>query len=100
MKYFNIFKNTKKKEGSTEPDYNISVNVGTKEQPENMIAGACWLKDGKSGKYFSCKLSDSFVDHTKGVSKKGFTLELEPSNGNKMPDMPDVQVEPESEIPF
>jgi hypothetical protein len=79
MKYFNIFKNTSKKEGSTAPDYRISVNIGTKENPENVEAGGCWLKDMKSGgKYFSCKLSDLYVDKEKGTARQGFDLVAEP----------------------
>ena len=79
MKYFNIFKNTKKTEGSTAPDYRISVNIGTKEAPENVECGGCWLKDMKSGgKYFSCKLSDLYVDKEKGTARQGFDLVAEP----------------------
>jgi len=98
MKYFNIFKNTKKKEGSTAPDYNISVNIGTKEAPENADAGGCWLKDMKGGgKYFSCKLNDVYVDHIKGGARKGFEITIEGSNGN---DMPDMKEETEDNVPF
>lgn len=96
MKNFAIFKNEYKKEGSTQPDYKIMVTL--REGEKMTDAGGCWLKDGKSGKYFSCKLSDAFVDHTKGIARKGFTLTIDESNGNDMPDMPEEK--PEDDIPF
>lgn len=74
MKNFSIFKNTHKKEGSTAPDYKMSVKIGE----EFVECGACWLKDGKSGKYFSCKLSDLYVDKEKGTARQGFDLVAEP----------------------
>src|SRR3990167_9737382 len=71
MKNFSIFRNTNKKEGSTAPDYKMSAKVGD----EYTEVGACWIKDGKKGgKYMSCKLSDVYVDHTKGTARKGFML--------------------------
>lgn len=53
-KNFNIFKNTKKAEGSNQPDYLISAKVGE----EYKSIGGCWVKEGQSGKFFSCKISD------------------------------------------
>lgn len=73
MKNFSIFRNTNKKEGSTAPDYKMSVKVGE----EYVECGACWLKEGKSGKYFSCKLSDHYLDREKNIAKKGFELTFE-----------------------
>jgi hypothetical protein len=96
MKNFSIFKNTKKKEGSTQPDYKMSVKMGE----EYVDCGSCWLKDGKSGKYFSCKLNDVYVDHTKNVARKGFELTLDPSNGNEMPDIPEEAPQTPTEAPF
>jgi len=76
MKYFNLQKN-KYKKTDTMPDYKISVNVGTDES-NYVEAGACWIKKDKSGGTFlSCKLSDAYVDHTKGVARKGFELVME-----------------------
>ena len=95
MKNFSIFKNTYKKEGTTQPDYKIMVSLAEGEKMSE--AGACWIKEGTSGKFISCKLNDVFVDHTKGVARKGFSLAIEPSNGNEMPDMPE---EKEEDIPF
>lgn len=101
MKYFNIFKNTSEKKSETAPDYKISVNIGTKENPQNVEAGGCWLKDMKNGgKYFSCKLSDAYADHVKGVARKGFELVMESSNGNDMPDMPEVSADDSAQPPF
>lgn len=93
-KNFSIFKNTHKKEGSTAPDYKMSMKIGE----EYIEIGACWLKEGKSGKFFSCKLSDVYVDHTKGVARKGFVINEEPSNGKDMPKM--VEEVDTQEIPF
>jgi len=64
IKYFSLFKNDKKKE--TQPDYKISVKVGD----VYMDAGAGWVKDGKKGKYLSCKLNDEFhlTVHTKPMT--------------------------------
>lgn len=73
IKNFSIFKNTHKKEGSTQPDYKLSVKIGE----EYIECGAGWIKEGKSGKFISCKLSDAFADHTKGVARKGFVLNIE-----------------------
>lgn len=96
-KNFSIFKNTHKKEGSTQPDYKISMKVGE----EYVEIGAGWIKDGKSGKYISCKLSDSYADHTKGVARKGFQLVMEGQTETVKEYAPMVEPEEsESEIPF
>ena len=57
------------------------------------INSAQLTKEGTSGKFISCKLNDVFVDHTKGVARKGFSLAIEPSNGNEMPDMPEEKAD-------
>lgn len=75
MKNFSIFKNTYKKEGSTQPDYKIMVSL-EKDAPLTE-AGGCWKKEGKNGTFISCKLSDAYVDHTKGTARKGFELVAE-----------------------
>lgn len=74
-KNFSIFK-AKEKKSEKAPDYNISLKVG--EHYVNV--GACWLKEGKSGKYFSCKLSDGYTSKD-GKKTQGFviTQETEPS---------------------
>lgn len=63
IKQFAIFK-AKEKKNEKSPDYNISVKVGEKY----LNVGGCWLKEGKGGKYFSCKLSDGYQD------RKGFSI--------------------------
>ena len=89
MKNFTINKN-KFKKGDKEPDYKMSIKTdkGFEE------VGACWLKEDKSGgKYFSCKLSDVYVDHTKGVARKGWEMVAE---GGEAPQ----KDEDSSQIPF
>ena len=73
IKTFSIFKNTKKTEGSTQPDYKLSVKIGD----EYIECGAGWIKDGKSGKFISVKLSDAWVDHTQGKARKGFSITID-----------------------
>lgn len=63
MKNFTIFKVTEKKHEKA-PDYSISTKVDDKY----ITIGGCWLKEGKSGKFFSCKLSDTYQD------RAGFSL--------------------------
>lgn len=70
MKDIYITKN-KFKKAETHPDYKMSIKTddGFEE------VGACWLKDDKAGgKYFSCKLSDNYIDYTKNITKRGFSL--------------------------
>ena len=54
IKNFIIFKNSKK-EKDNHPDYRISIKVGN----DYVDGGGVWLKEGKSGKFFSCKLNDA-----------------------------------------
>ena len=63
IKSFAIFKNNKK-EKETHPDYTISAKVGE----EYVTIGGAWLKEGKSGKFFSCKLSAPYKE------RKGYHL--------------------------
>lgn len=70
-KNFSIFK-AKEKKSDRSPDYNISLKVG--EHYVNV--GACWLKEGTAGKYFSCKLSDGYTSKD-GKQTKGFVIEQE-----------------------
>jgi uncharacterized protein (DUF736 family) len=64
---FSIFK-TKEKKTETSPDYTISSKVGD----EFVNIGAGWIKEGKAGKYISCKLSEPYM------ARKGYTInELE-----------------------
>jgi uncharacterized protein (DUF736 family) len=71
IKNFSIFKNKDKKKDN-DPDYTISINTGTKEQPSYNTCGACWLKDGNDGsKYISCKLSDAYGE------KRGWHIEVD-----------------------
>ena len=90
MKNFSIFKNKNKKPEDKTPDYKMSVKVGE----EYVECGGCWLREDKSGgKYFSCKLSDVYVDHTKGVARKGWEMVAE---GGEAPQ----KEEDSSQIPF
>ena len=102
MKNFTITKNKFKKPESKAPDYRISVKVGEKFEE----IGGCWLKDSKDGqKYFSCKLNDVWVDHTKGIAKKGFVL-IDEAELNKLAsqEIKEPQLNPEEDpdntIPF
>lgn len=99
MKNLTIFKNDYKKEGDNKPDYKIMVAINTGDKLTE--AGACWIKESNGKKYMSCKLNDAYADHTTGKSRKGFTLTLDGSNGNQMPDMPtDVPEDENGDIPF
>lgn len=53
MDNFTIFKNDKK-EKPNQPDYIVSAKTG---EGKYETWGACWLKDGQNGKYFSCSKS-------------------------------------------
>lgn len=66
MQNFAIFKNNDKKNDKA-PDYTISVKV----EDNYVTAGGCWLKEGKSGKFFSCKLSEPYKD------RPGFHIEVD-----------------------
>jgi uncharacterized protein (DUF736 family) len=75
IKNFSIFKN-KEVKNDKQPTHSISANVGTTENPEYVSIGACWTKEGKGGKFLSCKLQDVYVDHTDRTKiKKGFSIE-------------------------
>ena len=96
LKNFNIFK-VKEKKNDKSPDYNVSVKVG-----ENYVnIGGCWLKEGKSGKYFSCKLSDGYKSD-KG-ERFGFSIEqdevLAKANSVITGEATKNDIDPES-IPF
>ena len=54
MKNFTLFKNENKK-SDKQPDYTMSGKVGEEYQD----IGACWVKEGKKGKYLSCSLQDA-----------------------------------------
>ena len=79
-KNFSIFR-AKEKKSDKAPDYNISLKVG--EHYVNV--GACWLKEGKSGKYFSCKLSDGYTSKD-GKKTNGFVIEQEKSGSTLSPE--------------
>lgn len=86
MKNFSLQKNKFKKTEQA-PDYKISVLIEDKFTD----AGACWIKKDKNGNTFlSCKLSDLYVDHTKGVARAGFDLVQEQSQNPKVADMPEM----------
>lgn len=74
IKNFSIFK-SKPSDNEKAPTHTISANVGTKETPEYVNIGSCWTKEGKGGKFLSCKLQDVYVDHTdRTKTKKGFAI--------------------------
>lgn len=74
IKNFSIFKN-KEVANEKQPTHSISANVGTQEKPEYVNIGACWTKEGKGGKFLSCKLQDVYVDHTdRTKTRKGFAI--------------------------
>ena len=93
MKNFTITKNKFKKEGSSMPDYRMSAKIGE----EFVEIGGCWLKEDKNKqKFFSCKLSDLYVDHTKGTARKGFVITEEPKVEKE-----EIKIEEiNNEIPF
>lgn len=63
IKSFAIFKNShKEKDG--QPDYKISAKIGE----EFVEIGGAWIKEGKNGKFFSCKLSAPYKE------RKGYKL--------------------------
>ena len=74
IKSFSIFK-SKPSNNPKAPSHNISANVGTKENPEYINIGACWTKEGNSGKFLSCKLQDGWKDHTdNSKTRVGFAI--------------------------
>lgn len=105
--YFSIFKVTKDPNNTKLPDYRISIKVGD----EFVEAGACWIKDSKSGKYMSCKLSDPYLDKRKGfeivekVNKKAEPLKTTPEavevmdTTEKVVEYPNDEINPK-DIPF
>jgi hypothetical protein len=64
---FAIFKNTKK-EKDTHPDYTMSINVGTKEQPQYIECAGIWMKEGQKGKFMSGMMKTPFQE------KSGWTI--------------------------
>lgn len=79
IKNITCLKNNKKKD--TEPDYRLSVNTGTKEQPVYNDVGAGWLKEGANGnKFISFKLSDAYGE------RRGW--HLEPDEKEESNDVP------------
>lgn len=70
IKNFSIFKN-KPSDNEKLPTHSISAKIGE----EYVNIGACWTKEGKGGKFLSCKLQDVYVDHTdRTKTKKGFAI--------------------------
>ena len=70
IKHFSIFKN-KPSDNEKLPTHSISAKYGD----EYVTIGGCWTKEGKGGKYLSCKLQDAWVDHTdRTKTRKGFAI--------------------------
>lgn len=88
IKDFAIFKN-EKKEKPTHPDYTISAKVDDKF----IRIGSVWLKQGKTGLFFSCTLDKPYND------RKGWQLVSYEDDTLKMPDYPTEEANPD-EIPF
>lgn len=74
-KQFTITKN-KFKKTEAQPDYRMQIKIGD----EFVEVASIWLKEGKAGKYFSGKMNDVYVDHTKNIAKKGFMIAEDPQN--------------------
>lgn len=91
-KVFAIFKaNEKKNEKS--PDYNISIKVGEKYE----TIGGCWIKEGKNGKFFSCKMSEPYGQRKGYEIAESKSEAMKPAfSGNTYPKN-DISAE---EIPF
>lgn len=71
IKSFSITRNKFKKPEDKTPDYKMSVKI----DEEFVECAGLWLKDAKDGsKFFSGKMSNGWVDHTKGRSRKGFSI--------------------------
>lgn len=101
MKNFILNRNNFKKTDK-QPDYKLSVNIGTNEKPNYVQGGAGWIRKNSKGETFlSVTLSDLYVDHTKGVARAGFDLVQEGIDRVKeMPEMVETDnVDPDS-IPF
>jgi uncharacterized protein (DUF736 family) len=70
IKNFSIFK-LKEQKNEKSPTHTISAKIGE----EYVTIGCCWTKEGKGGKFLSCKLQDVYVDHTDNTkTKKGFAI--------------------------
>lgn len=78
MENFCIFKNDDKK-NPNQPDYRVSVKVGDKYE----TWGACWLKEGAKGKYFSCSKSKPMPTQPAKVDKIEYPTEE--SNPDSIP---------------
>jgi len=61
-----LFRNDKKPEGSSQPDYRGSVNV---EGHEYELAA--WIKDGKNGKFMSLSLKEPYQKSGGGAPAGG-----------------------------
>ena len=69
---FAIFKN-KDKTKDTQPDYKLSINIGTKETPKYVDAAGIWMKEGANGKFMSGMMTKAFQE------KSGWTItEIKP----------------------
>lgn len=73
IKNFSIFK-AKQSDNPKLPTHVISTKIGE----EYVNIGGCWTKDGKSGKYLSCKLADAWVDSKDNTkSRKSYVIVAE-----------------------
>lgn len=66
IRTFAIFKNTHKKEDK-HPDYKISIKIGD----VYVDAGGVWMKEGKAGKFMSCRFNEA------KDTRPGFRIETE-----------------------
>lgn len=70
---FNLFKNNKTKD--SQPDYRGNDKDNTHEV-------ACWVKEGKNGKYFSCVIKPKEDKPKHQSTQNSFTS---PDNENDLP---------------
>ncbi len=89
IKNFACFKTLEKKEG--QPDYRLTANIGTKDEPKYVDVGAGWIKEGNKGKFISFTLSKPYGD------RPGFTMVQEEGTVTEKVDYPEG---PDGEIPF
>lgn len=69
MNSFIISRNNHKT-NDKQPDYRISV----KHNDNWLTVGGAWLKEGKNGKYFSCKLQDKPYNKKDGSVVPAFRI--------------------------
>lgn len=96
IKNFACFKVGEKKNDS-QPDYRLSAKVGD----DYVDIGAGWVKEGKSGKFISFKLSDAYKENDGwALVKEGAVKKVEEVKAVAGTAIPYPEAEVDSEIPF